>query len=878
MEELWYLKSVEETLLSFHSSKHGLSDQEAAKRLSRAGLNRLEGRQGRFGWTIFGRQFINPLILVLILASIVKFLTANMIECAVLVVTILCMALVGFVQEMKAEKAIDALKQLSAHKCKVKRSGKILVISSENLVPGDIIFLEMGDKIPADARIIESKNLKINESMLNGESLPVEKTNERMAEEQGLADRKNMLYAGSVVSYGKGIAVVVDTGMFTEIGKIAESLKWIKQGKTTLERNVQSIGRSMLLLICVSILIFIGVSFYRGLTIIDVFFLGVAAAVSAVPEGLPIAFTVTLATGMHMMAKRNAIIRKLVAVETLGSTTIVCSDKTGTLTLNQMQVVKICSSEKMISFKEYDESPLFSKILEIGTLCNDALISTDEKECEIVGDPTEGALLEAAAKVGIEQTSLTDKFPRIGEIPFTSESLYMATLHTSEYSRKIYVKGAPEKILSMCNFALTAAGETPLDTPLLQQIEKMVEEMTKDALRTIAVAYAEVSHSSGSLTEEMLKRKLVFAGVFGMIDPPREEAVHAVSLCKDAGIRVIMITGDHPWTAAAIAKEIGLTTSKVITGKELHRMSDKDLSVLLSNASVFARVEPAQKLRIVKALQAEGHIVAMTGDGVNDAPALEIADIGIAMGLSGTDVAKEAADMVLADDHFDTIVAAVEEGRRIFSRLRNVCGFLLTTCIGELLGLILSVFFIGLAPLTPLQILWLNLISGSLIAIPLGFEPNTGNEMKRPPRSPKSQLLYEGMLYRILFFVILLGVSLFLIFQYAYTNISLDRARTMVLTSVVIFEWFLAINMRSEELSLRKLGLFSNPSLIVAISCGIVLHLLVLYLPFFQDVFKTSPLTLLEWLFVSIPGALAFFLETARKELFPHLFSKGRWR
>jgi len=877
MGELWHLKTVEETLSELKTSRHGLSDQEAEIRLKQFGLNRLETFKSHGLWTIFTRQFLNPLIFILIIASLIKIFTSNFLDGSVLIATILMMVFIGFFQEMKAEKAMSALKELSAHKAKVKRNGKLEIIPSENIVPGDEIFLEMGDKIPADARLIETKNLKVDESMLTGESMPSEKHTEALKGEQGLGDRKNMVFTGTVVSSGKGIAIVVSTDMLTELGKIANSLQNIKPEQTPLQKSVASIGNWMLLIILLAILFFISISLYKGLDLIDILFLSVAAAVSAIPEGLPVAFTTTLATGMRLMAKMNAIVRKLIAVETLGSTTVICSDKTGTLTLNQMTLTTLYSWEKTALLgKDKITDPISKRILEIGALCNDALISKEGTDYEVIGDPTEGALLVAAMEAGLTQENLAASFPRIGELPFLSENLYMATLHSSGNSQSIYVKGAPEKILAMSSFILTAQGPIPIDDHIRKQLLDKTEQMAKDALRLIAVGYYDPGKVE-YLSEEIFKGKLIFAGIFGMIDPPRQEAIEAIASCKKAGIKVVMITGDNQTTAAAIAKELGILSTEVLSGKELLLIDDDTLREKVQNVSVFARVEPVQKLRIVKAFQFHGDIVAMTGDGVNDAPALETANIGIAMGLTGTDVAKEAADMILADDRFNSIVAAIEEGRAIFNRLRNVCTFLLTTCLGELLGLILSVFFLGVSPMIPVQILWVNLVSGSLIAIPLGFEPKTGHEMELPPRHPKSKLLYRGMLYRIIFLAILLGLGEFFIFDYAFLRESLDKARTMTLCSLVAFEWLIALQMRSEEMPLRKIGWFANKSLLLAIGSALGLHLMVLYIPFLSKLFHTHPLSLYEWFLALIPGVSIFLLETVRKELFPTLFSAGKF-
>lgn len=877
----WHLKSIEELLHALKTSKHGLTDHEAKARLLKYGPNRLTVLKGPSALLLFLRQFVNPLIFILIIAALVKIFLSSFIDGGVLLVTILIMVLIGFFQEIKAEKAMQALKQLSAHHSKVKRNGKMEILPSEFLVPGDEIFLEMGDKIPADARLIEAKGFKVNESALTGESLPVEKDTKPLENSPTLADRKNMVYTGTVVSNGRGVAIVVGTGMATELGKIAASIQEIKPEPTPLQRSITSIGNWMLIIVFFAVLIFAGISFYQGMDIVDVFLLGVAAAVSAIPEGLPAAFTITLAVGMSVMAKKNAIIRRLIAVETLGATTIICSDKTGTLTLNQMSMNTLYSLEKAVRVDREDvdfQDPVFRRILEIGALCNDALMSQEKDEVDIIGDPTEGALLVAASEAGIDLAKLAASHARLAEIPFLSETLFMATLHAVEDKKLIYIKGAPEVILTMCRFVLTNRGPVPLDNAHRLQIESGIEQMTRQALRLIAVAYCEVDPKIHSLRDDHFEDNLIFAGMFGMIDPPRKEAIEAIATCKTAGIRVIMITGDNQMTAEAIAKRLGLSTKEVLSGKELQMLTDEELRDAVKESTVFARIEPADKLRIVRTFQSLDHIVAMTGDGVNDAPALEAANIGIAMGKKGTDVAKESADMILSDDRFDSIVTAIEEGRAIFDRLRNVCAFLLTTSLGELSGLILCVIFTGLAPLLPLQILWLNLISGSLIAIPLGFEPKSGKEMKQPPRDHNLGLIYTGMIFRILYLALLLGTGMFLIFNNTFETNSLEKVRTLVLTSLVLFEWLIAFKMRSVELPLRKIGAFKNFPLLLAIGSAFLLHLCILYIPFFSQLFHTYPLSLADWGLALLPGAIIFIIESLRKEFFPKLFSAGKWK
>ncbi|MBX7065921.1 MAG: HAD-IC family P-type ATPase [Parachlamydiales bacterium] len=862
MGKEWHLLSSDETIQGLKTTPHGLSEKEASFRLKGEGPNQITGSKGPTVWKVLFDQFFSPFVIILVVAVAIKFVVSSHMDAIVLLLTLCLMVLIGFFQEWKAEKAIAALKQLTAHKCKVKRDGQVKIIPSEWLVPGDEIFLEMGDKVPADARLLEAKNLKIDQSMLSGESLPCEKDAETRVGMVPLSDRANMVYTGTVVVYGKAVAIVTATGMNTELGKIATSLEEIQPEPTPLEKSVKSLGHWMLALIGMAIAFFVVVSFYKGLSWVDIFLLGVAAAVSAIPEGLPAAFSITLATGMHLMAKKHAITRKLSAVETLGSTTVICSDKTGTLTLNQMTTAEIATHDGKMAFNQIrTPGHVLSKMLQIGTLCNDALLSKEGA----IGDPTEAAILRAADHFGVRAN-----LPRMGEIPFLSENLYMATQHIDKDKQIVCVKGAPEKILSFCSSVLSEREVLPLNQEAKKRIQDQISEMTDNALRLIAVAYIEAPHFLEPFTEESFRGRLVFTGIFGLIDPPRKEVIAAIEECKKAGVRVVMITGDNPNTALAIGRMLHLPPGDAMTGTEIESSSDAALIEKIGKVSVFARVEPKHKLRIVRAFQSQGHVVAMTGDGVNDAPALEAANIGVAMGIAGTDVAKESADIVLSDDRFDSIIAAIEEGRAIFNRLRNVASFLITASFGELFGLILTVFVLGVAPLTPLQILWVNLISGSIVAIPLGFEPKTGAEMKQPPRSPRSRLLYRGMVYRICWLGLVLGLGAFMIFYET-------RARTIVLTSLVCFEWLIAFTLRSEETPLRKLGLLKNPHLLIAIGSALLLHLCILYIPFFQKVFGTTALGLKQWGIALIPGVFIFLMEWARKEFFPHLFSAGKW-
>lgn len=877
MANSWHAKTIEETLKFFDTNFDGLSDQEALSRLKVSGFNQIESKKRSSLWVLFLHQFINPLVFVLIFALVIKFFALSFLDCLVLGATILLMVLIGFFQELKAEKAIAALKKMTVHHCKVKRNGKIKMIQSEHLVPGDIILLEIGDKIPADARLIEVKTLKVNESMFTGESIPCEKTVDSLSIDATIADRKNCVYSGTHVAYGKAIACVLNTGMQTELGKITSSIDKIKHEKTPLQKDIHALGVKMIYIILGALTTFFVIGYIRGIQLYDLFFISVAAMVSAIPEGLPAVFTIILSLGMYRMAQKNAVIRKLIAVETLGSTTVICTDKTGTITKNQMKVVRLFSVEKDIIIDEAqlifsEKSPLYHT-LKIATLCNDAHVQ--DEPLEILGYPTETAIIRVAHQAQIYKKACEKEWVRISEIPFTSENLYMATLNRFQGKSRLYVKGAPEKILRLSKSILLENGITPLDDQLQKLIHQQIEEKTSHALRLIATAYLDLDNNQKELSEPLFSGQLIFTGLIGMMDPPREEVKASIRACRDAKIKVVMITGDNPITAKTIAEQVGIDAQQVLTGEDLKKISEDEFQEKVQAICVYARVEPLQKLEIIQAFRKRGHVIAMTGDGVNDAPALESADIGIAMGLRGTDVAREAADIVLNDDRFDSIILAIEEGRAIFNRLRNVTAFLLTTCFGELLGLILCVTFLGVAPLSSLQIIWINLVTGTLIAIPLGLEPMSGLEMKKPPRDPKSKLLYKGMIYRIIYLSSLLGFSIFYMLNFFANHEHLQQARTMILTLVVTFEWFLALLMRTDDIPLRKVGMFKNRGLWLSLSIAFGLHLMILYVPGLNPLFQTMPLTLKNWIYLLMPPFLIYAIESLRKEFFPNLFSYG---
>jgi len=895
MAEQWYNLNPDETLRALNSKRSGLSETEARTRLLQYGLNELKTKRKTPTIVVFLRQFLSPLIYVLLAAVIVSVVVGHFIDATVIAGVLLLNAVIGLIQETRAERAMEALKEMAAPRARIRRDGSIKQIPAREVVPGDILLLETGDKVPVDARLIEISNLKVNEAALTGESMPVDKHTKALGEAVPLTKRKNLAYMGTIVTYGKATAMAVATGMLTEIGKIAAAIQEIKPERTPLQKSVSKLSQYIIALFLGILVLLVVAGILMGLGWLEMFLLAVAAAVSAIPEGLPAVVTVVLAMGMRTMANRNVIIRKLVAVETLGSAAVICSDKTGTLTLNEMTVQRLYVDGQWIEvtgegYEPWGELRLdghkvspgsekaLSLHLRIGALCNDALLTCERGFCSIYGDPTEGALVVVAAKAGMDKEKLEKTFPRLDEIPFQSEKQYMATLHPRDGGRVVYVKGAVERLLSLSKYHLKGDGVVLLVEDDAQAILEANTAMAREAMRVIATAYLDLPSEFEELREEDIRGNLVFVGLAGMADPPREEAKEAVRLCKQAGIKVVMITGDNKVTAESIAHQLDLPTGKAVTGAELQGMSDEELSQQVDTISIFARIEPLHKLRIVNALKSHGHIVAMTGDGVNDAPALKAAGIGIAMGITGTDVAREASDMVLADDNFASVVAAVEEGRAIFNRLRNVIFFLLSTNLGELLALILTISFVGKAPLLAIQIIWVNLVTDTAAAIPLGLEPKFGDELKQSPRHPKVGLIFPGLLLRIGFMAILMGVGICLIFNWAQARVSLEEARTIAFCSLVTFEWFRAFNARSDEYTMFRLGVFRNRWLGISILAAIMLQLAVVYLPFFQVAFSTVPLAIDKWGIAILAGGSLFIIEETRKFLFPRLFSLGKWR
>jgi Ca2+-transporting ATPase len=724
----WHQMAITEVLSTIKSDKdYGLSKAEASRRLAEHGPNELEATRRISPWNMLGEQFKNILIIILIIAIVLSALLGHTVEAIAITVIMLFAVLLGFIQEYRAERAIEALKKMAAPTATVIRDGEEEDIPARDLVPGDIILMRAGDRISADSRLIEAINLQIEEAPLTGESVPVEKQTAALEDrELAIGDRKNVAYAGTIVTYGRGRGVVVATGMQTEFGKIAKLLQSVETGKTPLQQNLDKVGHLLARAAIVVVLLIVALGFFRGQPLLEMLIFGIALAVAVVPEALPAVVTISLAIGVQRMVKRNALIRRLPAVETLGCTSVICSDKTGTLTKDEMTVRKIFVAGKLleVSGSGYEPHGQFSingsliqpfpqltTLLSAGVLASDAHLvrEGDNGHWHIKGDPTEGALVVAAAKANLHRPELDSQFPRVNEIPFTSETKRMTTLHESSHGMVAFSKGAPEVILNSCSGQLTEGGHTVLDTSGKETILLSARQMAGEALRVLAVA------QKPDATIESAEKEMTFLGLVGMIDPPRLEAKGAVQVCKEAGIKPVMITGDHPLTAEAIARELGiLNNGSVVTGVKLEEMDDFTLESRVESVDVYARVSPAHKLRVVTALQKKGHFVAMTGDGVNDAPALKKADIGIAMGITGTDVTKEAAAMTLTDDNFASIVAAVEEGRGVFDNIKKYLMFLLSSNIGEIC-LMAAATLLGLPlPLSAVQILYVNLATDGL--------------------------------------------------------------------------------------------------------------------------------------------------------------------
>jgi Ca2+-transporting ATPase len=912
-----YRQTVATVIARFHSdAARGLTAAAAQEALAKCGPNELPTVPPEPAWKRFLAQFENPLTMLLIVATVISFVAWIIeeegglpFEALTILAIVILNAVLGYVQENRAEQAVAALQAMASPTTRVLRDGQPQQIPTREVVPGDILLIEEGDTLAADGRVIESIALRVAEAALTGESTSVSKDSEPIADEVGIGDQQNMIFSGTAVTSGRGKAIVTHTGPDTQIGNIAGTLQQQKEEPTPLQKELDHVGR-LLGRIVIAIAVIMGVTLLvinretRSLEqLVDILLLSVSLAVAAVPEGLTAITTIVLSLGMSRMAKRNVIVRKLNAVETLGSTTVICTDKTGTLTKNEMTVrtVAVPLGRVELTGGGYDpagevqqdgrplaEGDLLRQVrrtLRFAALANNATLLQQDGRWVVQGDPTEAALVVAARKAGVTEEDLSERYTRVGEVPFSSERKMMSTaLEDAEHGDMIAVasKGAPDVLLARCQYERTGGQERPLTPQRRAEIQAEIDRMAANALRTIGVAYRFLRKDtvSGVISEDA-ERELVYLGVVGMIDPPRVEAKEAVQVARRAGIRSIMITGDHPTTAAAIAAELGLVSAgeRAVTGTELQKTDDQRLRKLVTETSVFARVAPEHKLRIVRALKAEGAITAMTGDGVNDAPALKAADIGVAMGITGTDVSKGAADMILTDDNFASIVAAVEEGRSIFANIQKFLRYLLSSNIGEVLVMFFGVALantIGLLPeegssiIVPLlatQILWINLLTDSGPALALGMEPPDPDVMKNPPRDPRTRVITRRMWFEIFFVGIIMMIGTLGVMDWALPagllpggTGSMAYAQTLAFTTLVFFQLFNVLNARSDEDSAFK-GLFRNKWLWLALLVSVALQVAVIYLPFLQTAFNTVPLTAFDWAVCIVVGSTVLWLR-----------------
>jgi Ca2+-transporting ATPase len=853
----------------------GLHGFDAAHRLSVVGPNAITQAKKRSVLKMLLSQVNNALIYILIGSGIVAAILGEYVDSSVIFGVVIVNAIIGFIQEFKAEAALESLKKIVTTESIVIRDGQRIKIASTDIVPGDIVALSSGDKVPADVRIVSCRDLAIDESQLTGESVSVAKSAEAIAKDAVLPDRVNMAHAGSFVTYGHGIGIVVATGDNTELGNIAHLIAEVRPLDTPLTRKLSHFSRTVLYIILAlaGVTFAVGVMRHEGAA--EMFIAAIALAVGAIPEGLPAAVTITLAIGVSRMSRRKAIVRSLPAVETLGSTTVICSDKTGTLTENQMTVQKIYAGGNMFnvvgtgyaSGGRIDgdaSSAALSETLLCGALCNDASIALEDGIYSVHGDPTEGALIVSAERGGVDIKSIREKMPRIDAIPFESDRQYMATLNGDW----IYVKGSVEKVIARCTDAMSPGGGTlAIDT---HGIKATAERLAGEGLRVLCMARKQAG-GKNSLSHDDAESGLTFLGLQAMMDPPRQDAVAAVRACIEAGISVKMITGDHALTAKMVAKAIGLSVERpgsIVTGHELAKMTDAELVSKIDDVVVFARVAPEQKLRLVDALQSKGHIVAMTGDGVNDAPALKQADIGIAMGKTGTEVAKETAAMILLDDRFSTIEAAVEEGRGVFDNLMKFIVWTLPTNMAEGFVILAAIFAGTVLPILPRQILWINMTTAVLLGLMLAFEPNEPYIMRRRPRNPKSRLMTAALVERILLTSVILLAGAFGLFWYELnTGASAAYARTVAVNAFVVMQTFYLFNCRSFDATLVEIGLFSNTWVLVGSGIMLFLQMLFTYTGFMNRIFDTEPLGLHSWLFIIAAGVIGFAIITLEKIL-----------
>jgi Ca2+-transporting ATPase len=868
----------------------------AAQRSEEYGPNRLEEEAGVPAWRQFAGQFTGFIILVLVGAAVVSGLLQEWLDAIAILVIVVLNGVLGFIQEYQAERALEALKKMAAPLARVVRDGEILDIPAEEVVPGDLIRLEMGDLVPADARVLEDHLLQVDEASLTGESVPVKKDADVVLPEgASLGDRRNMVYASTVVTYGKGTAVVTGTGMKTELGRIAHLVQTMGREQTPLQERLDKVGKLLVYACLVIVAVVFALGLWRGVALVEMFLTSVSLAVAAIPEGLPAVVTIALALGVRRMVQRNALIRKLPSVETLGSATVICTDKTGTLTQSEMTVRKIGFLDRIVDVTgdgyapegefRADGRPIsrddaeLELALKIGVLCNSSSLRVDRGDGArwgIIGDPTEGALLTAAAKADVWRSDLEEKNRMLMELPFDSNRKRMSTIWRGpEGQTTAYVKGAPDVVIGLCTRIQENGQVRPASAEDRERLLALNNEFAREAMRVLAVAYRNLDEGMHEPTVEQVEEDLVFSALLAMKDPPRPEAREAIAIARRAGLEVVMITGDHRDTAVAIARELELYRDGdiALTGEELDRVTDQQLAETVEKIRVYARVSPEHKLRIVGAWRSRGHIVAMTGDGVNDAPALKEADIGIAMGITGTDVSKEASDMILTDDNFASIVAAVEEGRAIFDNIRRFIHFLLSCNIGELLAMFLASLMGMPLPLLPIQILWVNLATDSLPALALGVEPAEPGGMERPPRPTSEGVITKGMAAMMSFQGLVIGLLTLGAFALEYYVVGggVERARVMAFSTTIFAQNVHAFNVRSNKYSIFQLGLFTNRWLVAAFGAVILSELAVIYVPFLQPIFKTMPLGVQDWAVVIglglMPLVIVEFIKLINRRL-----------
>ncbi|WP_425448582.1 calcium-transporting P-type ATPase, PMR1-type [Dethiothermospora halolimnae] len=873
--ERWYAKDLEDVEQTLDSNlETGLAKNKAKKRLEKYGKNDLKEKKKEGLLKKFINQFKDFMVIILIIAAAISGVLGEVTDTIIIFIIVFLNAILGLVQENKAEKSLEALKSMSTPNSKVLRDGSIMEVKSYNIVPGDIVLLEAGDYVPADGRIIEKASLQVEESALTGESLPVNKTVDTLADKKiVIGDRKNMVFSGSVVTHGRGKFIVTSTGMNTEIGKIATMLESQEKGDTPLQRKLAELGKKLGIIALIICAIIFLVGFFQGRPIFDMFMISVSLAVAAIPEGLPAIVTIVLSLGVQRMIKKNAIIRRLPAVETLGTASIICSDKTGTLTQNKMTVTKAYTYDKLIDVDEIDiNDNEYRMLVYTGVLCNDASIEENDGEKKTIGDPTEIALVALGYEKEQLKKTLESEFKRVEEIPFDSDRKMMSTIHEVDGGYRVFTKGAIDVLINRCNKILINDNVESLNEEKKSEILEENKNLAKEGLRVLALAYKDISDIPNEVSSKNIENDLVFIGMTAMIDPPRETVKGAVERCKTSGIRPIMITGDYKITAISIAKELGIIQSEEesIDGEALEDMTDDELKENIEKYSVYARVSPEHKVRIVKAWQDKGKIVAMTGDGVNDAPSLKRSDIGCAMGITGTDVSKEASDMILTDDNFSTIVSAVEEGRVIYDNIRKSIHYLLSCNIGEIVALLTALLFNLPAPLIPIHILWINLVTDSFPALSLGVDPGEKDIMERKPRKPRESIFAHGLGLSIVIRGIMIGIVSFSAFNVGL-NEDIITGRTMAFLVLSISQFANSLSVRSLDKNIFKIGILSNKYLLMAISLSGVLMLSVTLVPFLQNIFELGNLSLEQWLMVVgfsiIPFSVAEIYKTIRNRM-----------